>query len=277
MCKVLKVSRDAYYPWKKRRGGPAPKSGAAGPMAKIRAVHAQSRQTYGGHRVAAEPGRQGVKVSRSYVARLMKRMGLKSALAKKFVATTDSKHGNRVAPNKLKRDFNVQGTGKVWVPDITYIRVADSWAHLTTMIDLADRKVVGWSLSRGMTAEDTVIRAWSAARSKRGTKKGFVPHSDRGVQYACGRTRELFGMNKRAAQSMSRKGDCWDNAVAESFFKTIKYERPDRVKFSSFDQLYAEIDDYINWYDTKRLHSTLGYKTPLEMEIELKSKFKRAA
>ena len=198
-------------------------------------------------------------------------MGIRSVLRRKFKATTDSKHNLQVAKNLLNREFKVQELGKVWVSDITYIRVNSSWMYLTTMIDLADRKVVGWSLSQTMTVEDTVLKAWTQARNTRTIADDFILHSDRGIQYACNKTQNLFTYNKKTTQSMSRKGNCWDNAVAESFFKTIKYEMIYRCRFTSKEQLNQAIDQYIIWYNTQRIHSSLDYKTPLEKERELKN------
>ncbi|MDW7691369.1 IS3 family transposase [Flammeovirgaceae bacterium SG7u.111] len=244
MLGCLGVSKNGYYTWERRKD-----------------KKKTSRKE--------ELKRKGILVSRSYVARLMKEEGLRSCVRKKYIATTGSGHGHPVAENTLKRNFKVEETGKVWVPDITYIRVNDGWCYLTSMLDLADRKVVGWSLSSDMTAENTVIAAWVNARKNRQIKDGFVLHSDRGVQYACNKTTSVFSFNRKMKQSMSRKGDCWDNAVAESFFKSIKYEWLNRFEFTSYDEVYRQVAWYINWYNTKRLHASLGYKTPKEKEAEL--------
>ena len=160
--------------------------------------------------------------------------------------------------------------GEKWVSDITYIQVNDEWNYLTTIIDLADRKVVAWTLSEDMTTQNTVYQTWLKARINRNITEDHIFHSDRGVQYASNRMTTLFNYNIKITQSMSRKGNCWDNAVAESFFKTIKHEWLNRYKFNSFDQLYNSVDYYINWYNTARIHSTLGYLTPLEMELKLR-------
>ena len=258
----------------------------------IKEIYDDSKSTYGSPRITAELIKKGIKISRSYVARLMMAMRLKSILAKKFVATTDSKHEHQVANNILERNFEVENIGMVWVSDITtavaaYVRVGNNWNYLTIIIDLADRKVVaawnGWSLSNDMTAENTVLRAWSMARQRRDIKDGFIFHSDRGVQYACNQTKSIFSFHRKITQNMSRKGDCWDNAVAESFFKTIKYESLNRQKFDTIEQLYQHVYEYIEewpprqWYNVKRIHSSLGYMTPLEKEIQLKFNLKKAA
>lgn len=154
--------------------------------------------------------------------------------------------------------------------DITYIRVNDEWNYLTTVMDLADRKIVGWSLSEDMTTENTVYQAWVNACMTRTMISGGLFHSDRGVQYASTKFTRLFSFSSKFKQSMSRKGNCWDNAVSESFFKTIKYEWLYRFKYTSFWQLKQSIDEYIQWYNTKRLHSSLDYMTPLEKELKLR-------
>jgi putative transposase len=155
--------------------------------------------------------------------------------------------------------------------------VNDNWNYLTTIIDLADRKVVSWTLSQDMTAQNTIVKAWYLARNKRQIKDGFIFHSDRSVQCASNKMTNLFYFNSKITQSMSRKGNCWDNAVAESFFKTIKHEWMYRFKFTSYTQLYESIEDYIDWYNTEILHSALGYLTPLEMELKLKKNIDKAA
>lgn len=274
MCIALGVSENAYYSWKKTR----PDKKTAGTKERLKErigeLFEESGESYGAPRISEVLVAEGFRCGKSYAGRLMREMGVKVRAARRFVATTDSEHPFPIAPNLLERDFTAAGTGEKWVSDITYVKAGEEWAYLTTMIDLADRKVVGWSLSTDMTAENTVIAAWADARSKRGIKKGFILHSDRGVQYACNKVRAIFEKNGHVSQSMSRKGDCWDNAVAESFFKTIKYECLYKKRFGTFEDLYAAVFNYIeNWYNTRRLHSSLGYKTPLQKEMELNDKY----
>ena len=207
----------------------------------------------------------------------MKEMCLRSVLRKKYVITTDSKHSFPIANNVLDRAFSSLKLGEKWISDITYIHVNDHWNYLTTIIGLADRKVVGWTLSEDMTTENTVMKAWLSARKNRAISERFIFHSDRGVQYASNKMTSLFSFNRKITQSMSRKGNCWDNAVAESFFKTIKHEWLYRFKFTSFEQLSDSIEDYINWYNNKRLHASLGYLSPLEMEVKLIGFMNKAA
>ena len=274
MCECFKVSKNAFYKWLKKEMTNKAAATETPLRQLIKNIFADSKQVYGSYRIKAELEKQGVVVSRPYVARLMKNMGLKSVLSKKFrVLTTDSKYDYPIAENLLNRNFNVQELGKVWVSDITYIRIGEKWGYLTVIIDLADRKVVGWSLSADMTYENTVLKAWVMARNNRKIIKGFIFHSDRGSQYACNKMKNLFSFQLKN-QSMSRKGNCWDNAVAESFFKSIKYESLLRYKFNDFKQLYNRLDNYILWYNTRRIHSGLGYMTPLEKELEIKSNYK---
>lgn len=244
---------------------------------RIRQIWEASHRLYGSPKVTEMLKREGICYSTSYVARLMKQMGLRSMIKQKYVATTDSKHDHPICENLLDRVFEVKQIGKVWVSDITYIRCGSSWLYLTSVIDLADRKVVGWSLSNDMTAENTVYAAWLNARKKRDIMDGFIFHSDRGVQYAAQKTAALFLFSSKMQQSMSRKGNCWDNAVAESFFKTIKSELIYNQRWESFEQVSDAIDQYIQWYNTKRIHQGIGYLTPLEKELTLRNMFHKKA
>jgi len=206
-------------------------------------------------------------------------MGLKSVLSCKFkVCTTDSNHSNPVADNKLNRDFFCDTLGQKWVSDITYIKVLGKWNYLTTIIDLADRKVLAYILSQDMSTENTVYKAWCEARKVRKITDNHIFHSDRGVQYSSNRMTELFNQNSKIQQSMSRKGNCWDNAVAESFFKSLKYECTNRYQFKSILHAEIVIKEYVKWYNNERLHSSLDYKTPAEKELEIRFKnYKKVA
>jgi len=273
----MRVSKNAYYNWLKSRHLDKTKPSKNILKGRIRIIFKMSKEIYGSCRIQKMLERENLIYSRSYIGLLMKEMGLRSVLKRKFVVTTDSKHSFPIAKNILDRDFTSLKLGEKLVSDITYIRVKDNWNYLTTIIDLADRKVVGWTLSEDMTTENTVMKAWLTARQNRNIIKGFVFHSDRGVQYASNKITSLFSFNRKIAQSMSRKGNCWDNAVAESFFKTIKHEWLYRFKFNSYKQLYKSIEGYITWYNTKRIHSSLGYLSPLEMEIKLREIINKAA
>ncbi len=270
MCKYLEVCKNSFYYWQKNRDIDKTKPTKRKLMLEIKIEFEKHKQIYGSQRIQKSLAKTGVVYSRSYIATLMKNMELKSVLRRKYIVTTDSKHQYPVANNVLNREFTALNIGHKWVSDITYIRVKDQWNYLTTIIDLADRKVVGWALSNDMTTENTVLKAWYHARSNRDIQEGLVFHSDRGVQYAAGKMTCLFKNNRKITQSMSRKGNCWDNAVAESFFKTIKHECLNRYYFSNSSELHTCINEYINWYNTVSLHSSLGYKSPLEKELELR-------
>ena len=277
MCKYMNISKNSYYHWLNKQNTPMVKTSKKHLMEKIKEAFNKSKKIYGSYRIQKMLEREGLTYSRSYIGLLMKEMNLKSVLRKKYVVTTDSKHSFPISENVLDREFESFKLGEKWVSDITYIRVNDDWNYLTTIIDLADRKVVGWSLSEDLTTENTVMKAWFDARNDRNICDGFIFHSDRGVQFSSNKMTNIFSFNRKITQSMSRKGNCWDNAVAESFFKTIKHECLYRYKFCSHAQLYSCIEEYINWYNTKRLHSGLGYLSPLEMELKLRGKLNKAA
>lgn len=277
MCKCMKVSKNAYYHWLKNKDVESVGTPKMSLKKRIRFHFEQSREIYGSYRIQQKLEREALFYSRSYIALLMREMGLRSVLRRKFVATTDSGHKFPVADNELDRNFCSTELGKKWVSDITYIRVGDHWNYLTTIMDLADRKIVGWALSEDMTVQNTVMKAWLDACRTRTIDHGLIFHSDRGTQYASNKMTDLFSFNKKITQSMSRKGNCWDNAVAESFFKTIKHEWLYRFKYTSHSQLFESIDQYITWYNNERLHSSLGYLSPLEMEMKLRGFSKKVA
>jgi transposase InsO family protein len=268
MCKVFKVSRSSYYNWlfsKPSKWTLENKLIAQ----QVRLIYSQSQYRYGSPKITAELNENGIKVSRPRVARIMRLEGLKSIVNKKYrVCTTDSKHSFPVADNVLNREFDVCQPGKVWVSDITYIKVKQSWLYLTVVLDLFDRKVIGWAMSNAMTAEQTTLPALSMAIGNRPFNEGLIFHSDRGVQYACKDFRDRLG-HKKIIQSMSRKGNCWDNAVMESFFKNLKSE----TTYGGYNsELIARttIFEYIEcWYNRKRKHAALGYKSPEQFGKQL--------
>jgi len=271
----MKVSTNAYYNWTNKDFTQNKKTDLL--KNRIQEIFDDSKQVYGSAKIQKVLERENLIYSRSYIGVLMKQMGIRSILKRKFTITTDSNHRYPLAKNELNRDFSSSNLGEKWVSDITYIQVNDDWNYLTTIMDLADRKIVGWSLSDDMTTENTVFKAWKSAINTREIQDNFIFHSDRGVQYASNKMSSIFSFNRKITQSMSRKGNCWDNAVAESFFKTIKYECLLRYKFNSHEQLHKCIFEYLIWYNTKRLHSSLGYLTPLEKEMELRSFSKNVA
>ena len=265
MCQVLQVSRSGYYSW--LCSGPSDRAQEnAALTVRIEKEYAKSRNTYGSPRIAKELWAQGIAVSRPRVARLMRCAGLRSIVARKYrVATTDSRHGFHVAENLLDRDFRTGILGRAWVSDLTYVRTTQGWLYLTTVIDLADRKVIGWALSNNMTAQDTSVAAWKMAVLNRHVSNDLIFHSDRGVQYACKDFTNLLKTYPNLRQSMSRKGNCWDNAVAESFFRTLKSECTDHLNRLNMKQTQLAVFEYIEcWYNTQRRHSALNYMTPSE-------------
>jgi len=260
MCNVLKITSSGYYKWKNR---PFSKTLLSKEKIKqqITSIYFSSKQRYGSPRIAFELNSLGYKISRITVAKYMKELGLRSKLSKKFKVTTYSKHNYLVVENVLNRNFIADKSSKVWVSDITYIHTKEGFLYLTTIIDLYDRKIIGWSLSKGMSTEETSLAAWKMAVKNRKIVDGLIFHSDRGVQYASKKfanTVEFYGVTR----SMSRRGNCWDNAVAESFFKSLKTELIYGNKLITKEKMELEIFEYIEVrYNKKRRHSTLNYQT----------------
>jgi transposase InsO family protein len=262
MSKVIGVSSSGYYKW--LQTNPDRSKRIRELDSEIKVAYSKSFMTYGSPRIAQVLKQKKIQCSKSTVARRMKVLCLTARPKRKYITTTDSDHNYKVADNLLNREFAVDHINKVWVSDITYIKVASSWMYLTTMIDLADRMVVGWSLSNNMTTTDTVNHAFIKAIKNRGISKetNLMIHSDRGVQYASDEFRLLIKKHG-CYQSMSRKGNCWDNAVAESFFKTIKIEALNRYIFKDSTSLNKVIFRYIDgWYNTVRIHTALDGLSP---------------
>lgn len=267
MCKVFGVSRSGYYRWRKHRLDGVNKYEELDEQ--IQEIFASSRRTYGSPRITQALRKKQVEVSESTVARRMKALNIRVKAAKRYVPTTQSKHDEPVVPNRLDRDFHATTPATKWVSDITYFRVNRQWYYLTVILDLADRYIVGWTISDNMSSAATTEAAFNRAVANRTPKPGMIFHSDRGVQYACGAFRDLLKHNK-CQQSMSRKGNCWDNAVAESFFKTIKAECITKHQFNSKEQAFSHIFRYIEgWYNTRRIHSFLDGVAPAEMYHKL--------
>jgi putative transposase len=266
MCQVLRVSISGYYYWLQHPIGlRASKEHQL--LAAVKKVYQQSDCRYGSPRIAVDLREQGIPVSRPRVARLMRKHSIRSIIRRKYrVQTTDSNHGYAIAENYLNRDFSATRLAEKWVSDLTYIKTQEGWLYLTAVLDLADRKVVGWALSETMEAEVTSVAAWRMAVRNRPITKSLLFHSDRGVQYACREFKKQLS-GKPVLQSMSRKGNCWDNAVAESFFKTLKTELIYHRKFATRKEARLAVFEYIEgWYNRKRRHSALGYQTPCHLE-----------
>ncbi|SEW57449.1 Transposase InsO and inactivated derivatives [Chitinophaga arvensicola] len=274
MCKVFKVSRSGYYAWSGREQSKL--SMCREVLCKrVEDIYHKSKGRYGSPKITAELRQMGLHVSRPRVARIMKDKGLRSIITGKFrVCTTDSNHNLEVSPNILNREFTATAPSEKWVSDLTYIRTKCGWLYLTAIMDLFDRRIVGWSMSTGMTARETVVTAWNMAIKNRSVAPAMIFHSDRGVQYASGEFRDLLKGNS-VQQSMSRKGNCWDNAVMENFFKILKSETGHHTVYDSTDVAKRELFEFIEiWYNRQRRHSILGYLSPEEFS---KSILKKAA
>lgn len=271
MSQVFGVSRSGYYSWLGR--GPSSRASQNKRLrAAIARVWEDSKQMYGSPRIHRVLLGEGWQVSRQRIARLMRKMGIASRIRKKWILTTDSAHRWPVAANLLDRNFFPAELSQAWVSDITYIASEQGWLYLTTVMDLADRQILGWSLSRSMNASQTSIAAFRQAIARRTPAPGMLFHSDQGVQYACGEFTQMLSAY-RITQSMSRKGNCWDNAPAESFFKTLKYELDMPNRYQSYQQARMAIFEFIEmWYNRKRLHSALNYQSPVQAEQNLKPK-----
>jgi putative transposase len=262
LCRVLEVSASGYYAWRKEPQSCRKRENLR-LITHIRAVHEESRKTYGSPRIHAELCDRGMRCGENRVARLMREEGIAAKHKKKHKATTDSNHQLPVAENKLNRSFDVATPNTAWAADLTYIWTAEGWLYLAVILDLFSRKVIGWSMQERMQTR----LVGDALRMALGTRKvsgELIHHSDRGSQYA---SKEYQKMLAGITCSMSRKGDCWDNAVVESFFSSLKREWVQDKRYATRAEARADIFHYIEvWYNRKRRHSTLGYLSPAEFE-----------
>lgn len=262
MCRVLEVATSGYYAWRRRRQEDRPDD----LRDVIQHIYQESNGTYGSPRITAELRRQGHVVNRKRVMRLMRQCGLRGASPKaRRIATTDSAHSWPVAENILKRDFAATAPNQKWVGDTTFIWTKEGWLYLAVIIDLFSRKIVGWSM--GPHNDQTLTqKALLMAIIQRNPQASLILHSDRGATYSSRSYRQLAS-GRQMVVSMSRKGDCWDNAVAESFFGTIKREHLNGINYETREQAAQDIFEYIEiYYNRKRLHSTIGHRTPAEYE-----------
>jgi putative transposase len=264
MCSVLEVSRSGYYAWLGRPASARVQSDRE-LITEIRGIHEGSNQRYGSPRIHEELAANETHVGRKRIARLMREEGLSARAKRRFVKTTDSKHDLPIAPNLLKRNFFSSAPNKVWVGDITYLETHQGWLYLAVLVDLFSRRVVGWAMSERIDTA-LVMSALSMAVAQRRPARGFIVHSDRGSQYASHEHRKaLRGIGAKC--SMSRKGDCWDNAVAESFFASLRKELTNRVTFLTRDAARTHVFEYIEaFYNRARRHSTINYQSPVNFE-----------
>jgi len=268
MCQMLSISQSGFYRWNNAPFSQRRKENQH-IRQRISELYREHNGMAGSPIITADLRAQSEfsTVSKNRVARHMKDMGLKCKTMKKYVVTTDSKHTNPIAPNLLNREFSVSSPDAVWVSDITYLKVGTKWHYLTVFIDLFSRIVIGWDLSESLDRH-SMMYAFQKALWRRRPGKGLLVHSDRGVQYASTEFRNLLRDN-HCIQSMSRKGNCWDNAVAESFFHTLKTQLIYHVRFKDKDEAEQALFNYIEvYYNRRRRHSTIGYKSPAMFEMD---------
>lgn len=264
MCRVLAVSPAGYYAWRKR-----PESARTREdrrlLVQIRAFHSRSQRNYGSPRITRDLWAAGERCGENRVARLMRAEGIRAKRVKRWRATTNSKHSWPVANNVLNRDFQVSAPNQVWAGDITYLHTEEGWLYLAVVIDLYSRAVVGWSMLPHLGAQ-LATQALQMALGRRGVHEGLLYHSDRGVQYACAEYQRLL-REAGISCSMSRRGNCWDNACVESFFSTLKLERVHHQHYLTREQAKQDVFQWIEMvYNRQRRHSTLGYRSPAEFE-----------
>jgi transposase InsO family protein len=266
LCRCLAVSRSGYYAWRRRPVSARVKQDAR-LRVEIAASHAASRRTYGSPRILRDLREEGHRVSRKRVARLMRELGLEGRRKRRFRATTDSQHRFPVAPNVLMRDFDVEAPNTVWLTDITYLATLEGWLYLAVILDLFSRRVVGYAMSERIDRA-LVLEALRKALVQRSGTRDLIHHSDRGSQYASHDYRDALDQAGITC-SMSRRGDCWDNAVAESFFGTLKMELLYELPLQTRSATRSAVADYIEtFYNVRRRHSSLDYRSPLEFELK---------
>ena len=264
LCQVMEVSRSGFYDFMKRLQRPKdPQEQRL--IVKVRAIHKANDEAYGSRRMSQALRADGEDVGRCQAGTLMKKANVEVKQKKRFRATTDSKHNYPVAPNLLDRQFDVETPNTAWGGDITYLWTDEGWLYLAVIIDLFSRRVVGWSLSSRMKV-DLVRDALLMAIWRRKPGRGLIHHSDRGSQYACHEYQDILE-DHGIIPSMSRKGDCWDNAVIERFFRSLKSERTNHRRYQTRDAARQDVINYIEmFYNSRRLHSYLGYVSPAEYE-----------
>jgi putative transposase len=267
LCAALGVSRPGYYRWQDAEPGPRAREDAALTEA-IRVVHGEHRGVYGSPRVMRALRERGRQHSRKRIARLMRAEGLHGKCPRRFVpCTTQSGHAEPIAPNRLAEHPKPTAPNQVWVSDITYVRTAEGWLYVAAILDLYSRRIVGWASGASLAAE-LVLAALAMARLHRRPPAGLLYHSDRGVQYACGDFRAALTAAQLVA-SMSRQGNCYDNATMESFWSSFKRECAEEIYPTRRDGTAAAFDYIETFYNRVRLHSALGYQSPVDFENHL--------
>ena len=264
MCRALAVSAAGYYAWRSR-----PEStrsvNTRTLLSAIRVIHRESRETYGSPSIWDALIKQGHHIGEHRVARLMRQHGIRAKTVKKWRATTQSQHRFPVAANTLDRQFTVESPNRVWAGDLTYVWTTEGWLYLAVILDLYSRRVIGWAMGHRLTV-DLAERALTMALANRTPTAGLLHHSDRGSQYAATRYQQLLATRGITA-SMSRKGNCWDNACIESFFGTLKRDLVYHRRYATRNEATQDIFEYIEvFYNRRRRHSTLGYHSPAEYE-----------
>ena len=264
LCRNLQVRRSGYYAWLGREASARTKSDCLLAV-EVAAVFAQFKKRYGSPRIRRELRNKGIRVCRHRVARLMHEQYLKARPRRKFIRTTDSSHSLPTPSNVLDRQFTATEPNRVWAGDVTYLPTREGWLYLAVLLDLYSRRVVGWAMSEH-NDEALTLAALQMAIDQRRPAPGLLHHSDRGTTYASGTYQDILAQHGFVC-SMSRKGNCWDNAVVESFFSTLDIECARGEVFSSRSVARREVADYIlGFYNPTRLHSTLGYVSPMEYE-----------
>lgn len=270
MCRVLSVTRQGYYAWRKRRPSRRSQANEA-LLAEIRASHFRSQRSYGSPRVWRElKGRRG-RLDKKRVARLMAQEGLRAKRSRRYRVTTDSRKTAVVHENVLARDFGVGTVDRAWAGDITYLWTREGWLYLAVVLDIGTRRVIGWSLQSRLQAV-LVISALDMALGSRSAPPGLICHSDRGSQYGSEDIQNMLA-RYRLRGSMSRKGNCWDNAVVESFFASLKTELVHEARWQTRVEAKSAVVAWIEgWYNRERMHSSLGYVSPVEFERQIATK-----
>lgn len=264
LCRVMKVSRSGFYDYRRHYNNRSQDPKQRALEALIRSIFNKSKATYGSRRIVKKLKSEGYNIGRYRVRSLMRKLKLIAKTPRRYKVTTDSNHSYRVAPNIVNRKFTVEAPNKVWTADITYLWTLEGWSYLAVILDLFSRQVVGWAVDKHMKV-DLVLNALMMAYWRRKPPPGLIHHSDRGIQYACDRYQQQLEQFKMVP-SMSRKGDCWDNAPTERFFRSLKHEHLLSCSLATRVAAKRETLEYITFYNAYRLHSYLGYLSPMDFE-----------